>query len=47
MTHEQIEAFLENAGYELGGLSIEEIEVLAGVEGFLFDDKKERFYYAH
>lgn len=45
MTHEQIEQYLENAGYELGGVTVEEVEILAGVEGFRFDEKRERYYY--
>lgn len=45
MTFEQIEQYLENAGYETAGMTVEEIEVLAGVEGFSYSEKRERYYY--
>lgn len=46
MTYEQVENFLENAGYDMGGLTVEEVEVLAGYEGFKYNEKRERFYYS-
>lgn len=43
MNHEQMKAYLKSRGYIVKGLPVEEIEVLAGVEGFEWDDSKERF----
>lgn len=34
MTYEQLENAMESLGYALGGLTAEEVEAIAGAEGF-------------
>lgn len=44
MTYEQLEMMLETKGYALGGLTADEVEAIAEVEGFKLR-KNGKYYY--
>lgn len=45
LTFENMQEYLENAGYNIDGMHAEEVDALAEAENFTFDESKNAYRY--